>query len=178
MSSTHTQNQSKGQNDLQASTSLTLASLLATIAAICISVLTATLVKVEAQITSLLFGVVGFVSIVTAALLVDWVLDDCYKIETLERVKYLNGGYFFFSLVMATIAFAVMVTTHLAVLGKHGFFCNFWLTYTAVAVSLFLKVMFRKDYNILLIILLGVSVWDWYLIISHMDFAKIIQNFK
>lgn len=130
------------RRDLNSNNAFTLASLLITISTIFISVLASG----NAINSPILYGIIGFLSVSTAALLVDWVLDKNLKMVWFERLIFLNGGYVLFSLTMSSVAFGVLYFTNAArncisgeVLTPHN------MLFGATSLFLFLKIMTKED---------------------------------
>ena len=153
------------KDNLGATAAFTLASLLTTIAAICVSLL-ATSTDLQSQVVTLLFGFIGFLSIATSALLVDWVLDEIIEKKLTERLVYLNGGYLAFSLVMGCIAFTILETTYLTVSNSTSVGIEKHVLYAVTATFLWLKTLFKTDKGIFLILLIMFSGISFYEIIS------------
>lgn len=153
---------SKG--DIGVTAAFTLASLLTTIAAICVSLL-ATSTDLQ-PVVQLLFGFIGFLSISTSALLVDWVFDEEIEKDFLERLTYLNFGYLAFSLVMGCIAFTILEVTHLTVNNTLSVEPSKQILYILTAIFLWVKTLVKKDYNIFLALLTIFTGISFYIIAS------------
>jgi hypothetical protein len=151
------------ENEIGASVAFTIASLLTTIATIFISVL-ATNTKTPYHV---LFGGIGFLSVSTAALLIDWVLDEILKKVWHERIFLLNGGYLLFTIVISFVCFGVLCATYNVANGittkaippfRHA------ILFSITGACIFLKTMVKKDKNVFVILLVVLGVLSFILI--------------
>ena len=137
----------QASKEIDPSSAFTLASLLITISTIFISLLASGV----ANVAPVLFGAIGYLAVVSAALLVDWVLDVKLKLTLSQRLKFLNTGYLLFAATLTAVAFGVLFTTNAAVLKElklaitDATLIKTFIVFGTASFSLFFKVLTKED---------------------------------
>jgi hypothetical protein len=98
------------QEALEQTTAMTLSRILVTVAAICLAAVG--LDKSPGQsIVDTFFGVLGLVALISAALIVDSILDNA-EFNVKDRFRLMKGGYFVFCLVVSAMSFGILLLYH------------------------------------------------------------------
>jgi hypothetical protein len=98
-----------------------------------------------------IFGILGLVSMLTSALIIDSILDNAGCTFMYRLKKLMNGGYLLFCLVMAAMSFAILLVYHLQETQIKSLQLSksyLYLLFGASSVALFLKLMRDEKDNL------------------------------
>lgn len=119
-------------------------------------------------------ALVGFISVVAGALLVDSVMDKHLGLSAKKRIIFLNGGYLLFCLIMAIIACALVADA----LGNAKNVMEIRrIEPLFVAGALLFKVItLDEDRGIALLVLIFSSIYAW-LNVYHLDSIQMSHHY-
>ncbi len=120
-----------------------VAPVLITVAAICLAVIG---FKDGDRLMDTIFGSLGIVSMLGAALLIDFVMDSL-GIETAERWYKMNFGYAIFSTVISGAIFSLLFMYQQSLDFKkyENFGSNLWILYLLCSITIFAKLMIKEE---------------------------------
>jgi hypothetical protein len=136
--------------ELERSIGTTLAAILVAVASFCLSVMALQSNGANTLINDI-FGILGLVSMLTSALIIDSILDNAGCTFMYRLKKLMNGGYLLFCLVMAAMSFAILLVYHLQETQIKSLQLSksyLYLLFGASSVALFLKLMRDEKDNL------------------------------
>lgn len=148
----------------QVNIAIAMAALLVTTSAITLPMM-ASVTKLNHQYLNDIFWLVGLGSIVTSALLIDWVLDRSH-IDFKQRLTLMGGGYLAFALLISFISIAVTAQFFALEMGKKDttIFSIPFIFFLIGGGSIFFKVMTEDDHSLALLAIV-LSFFTSYLLI-------------
>ena len=135
----------------QVNIAIAMAALLVTASAVTLPMM-ASVTGLNHQYLNDIFWLVGLGSIVTSALLIDWVLDRS-NINFKQRLTLMGGGYLAFALLISFISVAVTAQFFALQMGpevKTTIFSIPFLLFFIGGMSVFFKVMTEDDHSVAL----------------------------
>ncbi|ELR64459.1 hypothetical protein C942_02483 [Photobacterium marinum] len=135
---------------VQVNIAIAMAALLVTASAVTLPMM-ASVTQQSHQYLNDIFWLVGLGSIVTSALLIDWVLDKSH-INFKQRLTLMGGGYLAFALLISFISIAVTAQFFALEMDKieTTIFSIPFLCFFIGGISVFFKVMTEDDHSLAL----------------------------
>jgi hypothetical protein len=147
------------KQELEARLATTISPILVAVAVFCLTVM-----AIEASprqtFVDEIFGILGLLSLFSAALIVDSLLDE-QKIKFVERLMLMSTGYFIFSFIVGAMSTSILLLYYVKNhSGTQDTWDNSFFPFILTGIFIVLKLMSHEDRHIWLIGMMFAFVWS------------------